>query len=84
VSLSQEGNEDVNTTATDLSGPTRPDRPADEPPDHDERRIRAMVDALRQGASEGHPRGKDTEQAALRALLGYGEVVDQLGAPDPR
>jgi hypothetical protein len=84
VSLSQEGNEDVNTTATDLSGPTRPDRPADEPADHDERRVRAMIDALRQGAGGSLARDKDTEQAALRALLGYGEVVDQPGSADPR
>jgi hypothetical protein len=73
----------VSTTATDLPGPTRPDRPADEPVDHDERRIRAMIDALRQGADAGHTPDNDTEQAALRALLGYGDVVDQPGTADP-
>jgi hypothetical protein len=84
VSLSQKRNEDVNTTATDLSGLTRPDRSADEPADHDERRVRAMIDVLRQGAGGGHAHDNDTEQAALRALLGYGDVVDQQGTADPR
>jgi hypothetical protein len=74
----------VNTTATDLSGATRPDRQADEPVDHDERRVRAMIDALRQSAGRGRAQENDTEQAALRALLGYGDVVDQQGTADPR
>ena len=43
-----------------------------------------MIDALRQGAGAGHAPHKDTEQAALRALLGYGDVVDQPRTADPR
>jgi hypothetical protein len=42
-----------------------------------------MIDALRQGADAGHTPDNDTEQAALRAVLGYGDVVDQPGAADP-
>ena len=84
VSLSQGETNHVNTTATDLSGPTRADRPADEPVEHDELRIRAMIDALRRGAGAGHASDKDAEQAALRALLGYVDIVDEPVTTDPR
>jgi len=57
-------------TATDLPGPTRAGRPADPPVDRDERRIRAMVDALNRGAGPGGAVEDEAGTAALRALVG--------------
>jgi len=72
-------------TATDLPGPTRAGRPADPPVDRDERRIRAMVDALNRGAGPGGAVEDEAGTAALRALVGYGDIAaDQPGTAAAR
>jgi hypothetical protein len=71
----------MTTPATDRPGQARAERPADPPDDRDERRVRAMVDALQQSGRDSATRqdaGSGTEQearwAALRTLLDYGEI----------
>ena len=62
-------------TATDLPGPTRAGRQADPPVDRDEGRIRAMIDALSRGVGSGGAVDDEAGTAALRALLGYGDIA---------
>ena len=60
--------------AMDPPGLSRGARPADAPADRDERRIRAMVDAIRRSSQAGSEVEQGARRAALRTLLGYGEI----------
>ena len=70
----------MTTIASDLPGPIRVGRPAEVLADRDERRISAIVDALSRSAAPDGAVDDEAGAAALRALLGYGDIAtDQQG-----
>lgn len=65
----------MTSTVTDRPGTTRDDPPADAADDPDERRIRALVDAIRMAGPARLEAEEQAREAALRAILDEGEVA---------